>query len=443
MDRESQQPERLVSRQDQSVGRPQKLMHDRSFQGMVTTQFLGAFNDNLFKQLVLLICVDAAQQMKSSDVYQPVAQALFAVPFVLFSGFAGYLSDRLSKRQIVVFCKCVEIGVMLAGMAVFLLTRSSLDPALALLLCVLTLMGTQSAFFGPAKYGILPELLPERNLPAANGIIQMTTFLAIIFGTAAAGYGKDLLQGRLWLISVGCLVIAVLGTLTSLLIRPTSPAQPTLKFDRSSLLVNRDTWQMLISDRTLFGVLMVSSLFWMIGGVLLPAVNAFGKNQLEIGDSRTSIMSASIGFGIAAGCALAGKLSQSRIRFELVTVGSWGLVFGLCCLVGLGWGRFELFPVEWIAWLVLIELGISAGLFVVPLQVFMQTRPPVEQKGRMIGAMNLINWIAILAASAFYYLCAILLNPVSWTFGVLALLVLPVAIFYRPMQQVRPSATSL
>ena len=435
MGRESQQEERLVSLPAGNADRPQQLRQDRSFQGMTATQFLGAFNDNLFKQLVLLICIDTARQTGSSDVYQPVAQALFALPFVLFSGFAGYLSDRLSKRQIVVVCKGVEIGVMLAGMCVFLLARSSLDPSLTLLLCVLTFMGIQSAFFGPAKYGILPELLSERNLPAANGIIQMTTFLAIIFGTAAAGYGKDLLQGELWIISIGCLVIAILGTLTSLLIRRTSPAQPTLKFDPTSLLVNRDTWKMLVSDRTLFGVLLISSLFWMIGGVLLPAVNAFGKNQLEIGDSRTSIMSASIGFGIAAGCALAGKLSQSRIRFELVTAGSWGLVFGLCCLAGLGLVRFEALPVEWIAWLLLVELGVSAGLFVVPLQVFMQTRPPVEHKGRMIGAMNLINWIAILAASAFYYLCAVLLSPVSWTFGVLAAMVLPVAMFYRPARR--------
>ena len=477
MGQENQHETRLVSLPAESAAGPGQLRYDRSFQGMTATQFLGAFNDNLFKQLVLLICIDVAQKTESSDVYQPVAQALFALPFVLFSGFAGFLSDRLSKRRIVVLCKGIEIGVMLAGMCVFLLARSSADPSLVLLFCVLAVMGTQSAFFGPAKYGILPELLSERNLPAANGTIQMTTFLAIIFGTAAAGYGKDLLREELWIISVGCLAIAILGTLTSLLIRRTSPAQPTLQFDPSSLLVNRDTWKMLVRDRTLFGVLLVSSLFWMIGGVLLPAVNAFGKNQLGIGDSRTSIMSASIGFGIAAGCALAGKLSQSRIRFELVTFGSWGLVFGLCCLVGLGLfdfaampaqaesaadvsaveelvvvapaeaepaadasavgTSFSIAPVEWIAWMLLVELGVSAGLFVVPLQVFMQTRPPVEHKGRMIGAMNLINWIAILAASVFYYLCAVLLSPVSWTFGVLAAVILPVAIFYRPSHRIR------
>ena len=100
---------------------------------------------------------------------------------------------------------------------------------------------------------------------------------------------------------------------------------------------------------------------------------------------------------------------------------------------------FAIAPVEWIAWMLLVELGVSAGLFVVPLQVFMQTRPPVEHKGRMIGAMNLINWIAILAASGFYYLCAVLLSPVSWTFGVLAAVVLPVAIFYRPSHRIRLS----
>ena len=116
MGQESQHEEQLVSLQAETADRRGQLRYDRSFQGMAATQFLGAFNDNLFKQLVLLICIDVAQKTESSDVYQPVAQALFALPFVLFSGFAGFLSDRLSKRRIVVLCKGIEIGVMLAGM---------------------------------------------------------------------------------------------------------------------------------------------------------------------------------------------------------------------------------------------------------------------------------------------------------------------------------------
>ena len=195
------------------------LWRDRAFAGMTATQFLGAFNDNLFKQLVLLICLDYAAASKlEGDPFQPWAQGLFALPFVLFSGFAGWLSDRNSKRTIVVLCKVAEIAVMAAGLFVFIMFASgNRDGLLFGLLAVLFFMGAQSAFFGPSKYGILPELFRAGDLPAANGIVQMTTFLAIIGGTAVCGFFKDALQspGGLW----PCVLIASIGTLTALMIR--------------------------------------------------------------------------------------------------------------------------------------------------------------------------------------------------------------------------------
>ena len=163
-----------------------KLSRDAAFHGMTMTQFLGAFNDNLYKALLLFLCVDFAKTAKANgDFYQSMAQIMFALPFVLFSGYAGFLSDRFSKRTIMVLCKIGEILVMLAGLFAFM--SGELVP----LLLVMFLMSTQSAFFGPGKYGILPEMLRARDLPAANGLIQLTTFLAIIFGAFAAGALKD------------------------------------------------------------------------------------------------------------------------------------------------------------------------------------------------------------------------------------------------------------
>ncbi len=437
-----------------------RLARDHTFWGMTSTQFLGAFNDNLFKQLVLLLCV--ARTSADGTDYQPVAMALFAIPFVLFSGFGGYLSDRNSKRRTVVICKVTEIVVMAAGLVAFL------SGQLWALFVVLFLMSTQSAFFGPAKYGILPELFRDRDLPVANGVIQMTTFVAIIFGMALAGFAKDWFEGRLWVVSTFCIGIAVMGTLTSFAIRSTRIAHPGLKFDKSALGVNRETWALLREDRTLFGILMISSLFWLVGGVVQPTVNAFGIREFGMTDSRASLLAACMGVGIALGCVVAGKASHHRINFRLVTIGAWGISASLVALAVLGHSRFGvrfippaggleglgdlLMPanqIDVLARLLLTALGFAAGLFVVPLQVCLQTRPPEDQKGRMIGTMNLVNWIGIVLSAGFYQL-GLWLAPsariggdavvqVHWIFAALALLMLPVAVWYRPQNDGRES----
>ena len=141
------------------------LFHDWAFWGLNITQFLGAFNDNLFKQLVLLLCLDNVQSGRRD--LQGLAMFLFAWPFIAFSGYAGFLSDRFSKRTIIVTCKVAEMGIVLLGFVGFA------TESLSLLLAVLCLMGVHSAFFGPSKYGILPELVRSTDLPRANGFILM------------------------------------------------------------------------------------------------------------------------------------------------------------------------------------------------------------------------------------------------------------------------------
>src|SRR5579872_5866732 len=204
---------------------PASLWRDSSFWGMTATQFLGAFNDNLYKQAALLVCTDMALRTKSKVDLQDVAMALFAVPFVMFSGFAGYLSDRTSKRHVVVLCKLAEIGIVALG-AVALLSNQ-----FYCVLAVLFLMGTHSAFFGPSKYGILPEIVREKNLSQANGIFLMTTFLAIILGVGAAGFvKKPIWDHGQWGYSAAFLGVALTGVLTSLLVRSTRVAHPGLPF---------------------------------------------------------------------------------------------------------------------------------------------------------------------------------------------------------------------
>lgn len=414
------------------------LMRDAAFWGMTVTQFLGAFNDNLFKQLVLLICTEYVRyQQLDHDPYQTTAQALFAIPFVLFSGFAGFLSDRFSKRTIIVLCKVAEIVVMGGGLLAFFSSGMLTQPLLWSLFALVFLMGTHSAFFGPSKYGILPELFHDRDLPRANGIVQMTTFLAIIFGTALAGYGKKWYDDRLWVITGWCIGLAVVGTLTTMLIRRTAVADATLPFRWSSLAIDAETWRVIRRDRPLFNVLLLSSWFWLIGGVVLPAVNALGKEQLRIDDARTSVLAVCMGIGIAVGCVLAGRFSGGRVNFRLVSLGAWGIVVTMTATALVAVSGWPVVVMEWIARVSLTALGVFAGLFAVPVQVFIQARPPEDQKGRMIGAMNLINWIGILLAAGVYGGCSALLGVkhISWTFLILALLMLPVALLFHPRDE--------
>ncbi len=231
------------------------LYRDAAFWGMTVTQFLGAFNDNLFKQLVLLLSITGVDQALRSEAAdnQWLPMLMFAGPFLLFTGYAGFLADRYSKRTIVVWAKVAEIAAMAMGAAAFAAygANRSMWPMYA----VLFFMAAQSAFFGPAKYGILPEMLRDSDLPRANGFMLMTTFLAIIFGTAVAGLlladyrspaaiaaasalpaheraaAEQLrVAHQLWMGSVACVGIAVVGTLTSLWVRRVPVANPRLKF---------------------------------------------------------------------------------------------------------------------------------------------------------------------------------------------------------------------
>lgn len=435
-----------------------KIGRDRSFWGLATAQFLGAFNDNLFKQLVLLFCIDyALAENADTNKYQPIAMALFALPWVFFSGIAGFVSDRTSKQRGIVFFKVAEIVVMLAGMFAF--WSEQLWPLMA----VLFLLSVHSTFFGPSKYGLLPELFRSRDLPNVNGIFQMTTFLAIIFGMALAGLLKQEFapqgQAGLGIISGICIAIAIAGTCAALCVRRTPIAQPDLEFKWSSIGIDRSNWQLLKSDRALMRVLLVSSLFWFVGGVVQPSVNIFGRDELGLGDGRTSLISCCLGIGIAIGCVFAGRHSRHRVCFALVTWGSIGLAASLSTMVALSyladsslhskieaesWSGMILqaSPLEWFSRGVLIAVGFSAGIFIVPLQVVLQVSPPESQKGRMIGTMNLVNWIGILLSAAFvaaYGSVRALVNSVlpfelrpATIFGALAVLMVVLAISYRP-----------
>jgi len=414
---------------------PPALYRDSAFWGTTATQFLGAFNDNVFKQLLLLLSVGAAAGGAAAD-RQWIAMLVFSAPFLMFSGFAGFVSDRIGKRLVIVGSKVGEVVIMLLGMAGFALLVYVPSVGYPMLLAVLFLMGGQSAMFGPAKYGILPELFRRRDLPRVNGIFLMTTFLAIIFGTAVAGVLRDAFGPRLWVGSTFCVAIAIVGTVTALIVRSVPPAQPKLPFGASVFLVPRDMRALLKSDGSLCRALLVYSTFWLVAGIAHPAVNALGKIQLGLSDTYTSYLAASIGLGIAAGCVLACAASRGKINFAITRIGAWGII---CCLVlvslpGRG-GTAHLLGFRG-SLPVLIALGVFTGMFTVPLQVFLQDRPPQGKKGRLIAVMNQANWLAIFLSALVYFLFDRLLLALAWPrsgmFALTAILMLPIALFFRP-----------
>ncbi len=405
-----------------------------AFWGLSITQFLGAFNDNLYKQILLLLFVAVPWQGQTKDL-QWLATGCFALPFVLFSGYAGYLSDRFSKRRVIIASKVAEIVIMAIGIVGFtILDRWGMTAATITFLCAtIFCMGAQSAFFGPGKYGILPEFLPERQLPDANGFLLMTTFLAIIFGSAIAGTLLEWFRQHLWMAGTVCTAIAVVGTLSSLAVARVPVAQPQLRFDPTTLAIPRQLWEHFRKDGSLPGAIVVSSIFWMAAAIAQMAVNALGKLQLQVGDRRTSLLVASISIGIAAGSMIAARMSRHRFHTKVLVTGLWGLCICLVLLALPAANAHKHFLGYSGSLATLIIAGAFTGMFAVPLQVFLQARPPPSLKGRMIASQNLLNWIGITASAPIYHLATVLLNttgfPPCGMFLVVSLLLAAVGLY--------------
>lgn len=474
------------------------LSRDAGFWGMTVTQFLGAFNDNLFKQLVLLlsiapVAIDSLGSAPAMGMWlfggplvlaavspgaipylfvfaaaafdpgavtdrQGLANVMFALPFILTTGFAGYLSDKFGKRGIVIACKVAEIVVMAAGAVGFWVYTQ--NQSLATLYVVLFFMGAQSGFFGPAKYGILPEMLRASDLPRANGVMLTTTFMAIIFGQFVAGILIEDFRDQLWIGSTACIVIAAIGTLSSLWVRKLPPANPTLQFEPSALWIPTDLRKLLLADKPLLAALIVSSIFWMLASMVPGAVNALGIIELYVGAKDTSYLLAVVSIGIAAGGAIGGLASGDSVNFRVLRIGAVGMLVCLALLAVPSWGPPRDMTMEdlvsrpgvgetrqWLGYYgsggVLIALGVFTGMFAVPLQVFMQSDPPDEFKGRMIAAMNLVNWVGIVLAGVLYSALATLIESNGWPrctmFAFIAAMMLPVALFYHPKSEALPA----
>ncbi|MGH7798408.1 MAG: acyl-[ACP]--phospholipid O-acyltransferase [Candidatus Binatia bacterium] len=367
------------------------------FFGFFSTQFLGAFNDNFLKIVVSFVALDLA--VHGGPGYVEIIAFLFILPSALFSGYAGHLADVYSKRTILVAVKVCEIVIMVLAIATFFTGH------LESMLVIVFLMGLHAAFFSPAKYGILPEMLPDKDLSRGNGLLEMSTFMAIILGTSVGGALFALWKHNLPLIGLLMLVIAVLGTLTSLRIARVPPSGAAKLFQLNPFGEIADGFRRLRADRPLWLTVIGISFFWFLAALVQINMLFFGKELLQLDEFHNSLLFTFLAVGIGLGSLAAGRLSGDHIELGLVPLGSvaMGLFLGLVALSAPSYPHTAA---------ALVGLGFAAGLFAVPLNAYLQQKAGREEKGQLIATNNFMNTIGIVLAAGIHWILA---TPLQFT----------------------------
>ena len=385
----------------QQCGKESMRPWRRGFWCLFATQFQGAFSDNVFKWLVLFLVIEGTVEgatketvLEEKDKLAPIIGAVFALPFILFSMFAGMLADKHSKRTIAVGTKMAEVGIMSLALVGLAGKDGGVVP---LLVAVVFLMSMQSAFFGPTKYGLLPEILPESRLSWGNGYLQMGTFVAIILGTLAAGWLSDRFGSDSWICGLILIALAGLGLSTSLGISKVSAANPLRKRARWCWpALRRRIGLIRRKDRPLFLAIGGDTYFWFLGALMQLTILFYGKEALELSASKISYLQGALAIGIGVGSLAAGYFSRGKIEYRFVPFG--GLGMALCCFaMALPGANF------WRVFCILISLGFFAGFFVVPLAAMIQRRPDAKEKGSVIAVCAVFVFSGVFFASVVYY----------------------------------------
>jgi 1-acyl-sn-glycerol-3-phosphate acyltransferase len=411
------------------------MISSRRFLPFFLTQALGAFNDNVFKNsLMLLLAFTAANALPwSTDLTMNLAAGLFILPFLLFSATAGALADSMCKTRLIRLLKVTEIVLMLGAALAFYFQQY------LLLLGLLFLMGSQSAFFGPAKYAILPQLLSDKELLSGNAWVEMGTFVAILLGTIVGGLVAGNAYAPLW---VGALVVffAILGYLSSRAIPEVGQVQQAEPFTFAPVKQTLQTIKISYANRTLYLAIMAISWFWFLGASYLTQFPNFTKTMLAGDNTVVTALLVAFSIGVGLGSMLCERLSGNQVELGLVPLGSIGLtVFG-CSLY---FSTPDSAPAQLQAigaflqtsygWWILFDLtliGVSGGLFIVPLYALLQQRAQPSQRARMIAANNIFNALfMVVSAIAGIVFLAVLGLTIPQYFLILAIMNAVVAIY--------------
>ena len=355
----------------------------KGFWALIAVQFQAAFSDNALKWLVSFLVLGAALSRERRDLwFVLVVPLLFAIPFLVFSIPGGFLADKFSKRSVTIWTKVFEIAVM--SFATLALASARLDFSAA----ALFLACTQGALFGPTKYALLPELLPESKLSWGNGIIELGTLVAAIFGALAGGFLAHTFRGRQIWSGIFFLALSILGLLISFAIAKLPAADPGRKFDANLLGEFFSELRRIKNDRLLLTAVTASTFFWFLGSLLLLNIVLYATDTLRVDETFSSYLLAGLSLGIGLGSLAAGYASGKIIELGMVIPGLAGIV-SMAAILSVPSLNFTA------VLLLLAALGFAGGFFIVPVNALIQRRPPPAEKGRAIAVANLLSFIGV------------------------------------------------
>ena len=393
------------------------LLRARRFLPLFATQFLGAFNDSLFKQAVVLFVTYQLYSNPAKEFqFSAIAQGLFILPFFLFSALSGQLADDHDKAKLIRIIKFAEIGIMILGGAGILLAN------IPLMLAAVGLMGVHSTFFGPIKYAILPQHLHRDEVLGGTGLVEAGTYIAILLGTILAG----VLATRPQSAAIAVLAFAVFGFLVGREVPPAPPAAERLPITWHIVHASIELVSATMHIRRLFLAILAISFFWTIGAVLIIIFPPLVKNVLGANEQVASLFIAIFSVGIAVGSVAINRLLKSEVsaRFAPASVIGMGVFVLLLHFVALTWSKngpdlttlenFLFNPMAWPMILCLLGVAITGGMFVVPLYAFLTTTVPKTETARTVAANNIVNSGAMVVGALIAYALSMLgIGPVG------------------------------
>jgi len=350
-----------------------------SFKWLNFTQFFGALNDNLFKLFITFALISSLGSEQEADIISKIS-AIFTIPFLLFAAPAGYLADKISKQKVIVYAKGLELFTMCFA------TWAFYSDQLNMLYYVLFIMSLQSAFFGPAKYGAIPEIVGKEAIPKANGQIQAFTYIAMILGTVLAPAVTQLSNEDYTVAGLFCVCVALFGFVNSLFLPHLSVTEKP----------DAQTWEflkVLKQDRYLLITILAASSFLFIGALIQLVMIPFGREVLGLEKEVSSYLFIFAALGIGTGSLLAAKVSGRNIEFGIVPIGAFGMSIVSFLIAIMPPGHVVLFCSY------LFIMCMCGGIFLIPLESFIQYRSPRAELGKILGLSSFISFAGVLVAA--------------------------------------------
>jgi MFS family permease len=406
----------------------------RRFLPLFLTQFFGAFNDNLFKNaLVILITFKLADEygLNAQLLITSIA-GLFILPFFLFSSTAGQLADKHEKSFLIRIIKFVEIVLMVLTAISFTFLN------LWGLIILLFFMGAQSAFFGPLKFSILPQHLKENELVAGNGLVSAGTYIAILSGTLCGGLFILHPAGRAF-ISAGVVGVAIMGFISSLLIPKAEPSVPGMKIDWNPFRSTMDIISYVKPNVIVFRSILGISWFWFLGSVFLSQFPTFSKDILGGNEEVSTLFLVVFSVGVGLGSTLCNRLLKGKVSARLVPFGCIGMTAATLLLYFFsmtvpktgelaGVMKFISEPGSWGVIFSFLLLAASGGIFSVPMYALMQSRSSDEHRARVVACLNITDSFGMVLSAVFVALMLMLKISIINIFliiGIVNLLITP------------------